>query len=218
MAIKPSQYKILKPFEAWIQQTLPAIYDDSLSYTDLLAKLLYYVNTLAENNTTLSNDVTNAINYINNYFNNIDVQDEINKKLDEMVEDGTMDAILGPYLIPYIMPEMYGAKGDGTTDDTNALQQAIEKAVETKKDLVLQTKTYLTTQPLQIQDKFTMRGISYADEYHGQTCIKNNSTNIFVSKTDELEAGIKILNIKFIGTKNFIANTFLTGAKLDIVD
>lgn len=135
-----------------------------------------------------------------------------------MVEDGTMDAILGPYLIPYIMPEMYGAKGDGTTDDTNALQQAIEKAVETKKDLVLQTKTYLTTQPLQIQDKFTMRGISYADEYHGQTCIKNNSTNIFVSKTDELEAGIKILNIKFIGTKNFIANTFLTGAKLDIVD
>ena len=66
MAIKPSQYKILQPFQAWVQQTLPAIYDDSLSYTDLLAKLLYYVNTLAENNTTLSNDVTNAINYINN--------------------------------------------------------------------------------------------------------------------------------------------------------
>ena len=214
MAIKPSQYKILQPFEAWVQQTLPAIYDDSLSYTDLLAKLLYYVNTLAENNTTLSNDVTNAINYINNYFNNLDVQDEINNKLDEMVNDGTMDTILGPYLTPYIMPEMYGAKGDGTTDDTNALQQAIEKAVETKKDIVLQNKTYLTTQPLQIQDKFTMRGISYADEYYGQACIKNNSTNIFVSKTDELEVGIKILNIKFIGTKNFIANTFFNWSQI----
>lgn len=94
MAIKHSQYKILQPFKAWVQQTLPAIYDDSLSYTDLLAKLLYYINTLAENNKTLSNDVTNAINYINNYFDNLDVQDEINKKLDEMAKDGTLDKII----------------------------------------------------------------------------------------------------------------------------
>lgn len=98
MAIKPSKYKILQPFRAWVQQTLPAIYDDSLSYTDLLAKLLYYVNTLAENNTTLSNDVINAINYINNYFNNLDVQDEINKKLDEMAKDGTLERIINEEL------------------------------------------------------------------------------------------------------------------------
>lgn len=98
MSIKPSQYKTPQPFEAWVQQTLPAIYDDSLSYTDLLAKLLYYVNTLAENNTTLSNDVKNAINYINNYFNNLDVQDEINKKLDEMVTNGQLTTIVDEFL------------------------------------------------------------------------------------------------------------------------
>lgn len=98
MPINPSKYKILQPFEAWVQQTLPAIYDDSLSYTDLLAKLLYYVNTLAENTTTLSNDVKNAINYINNYFNNLDVQDEINKKLDEMTKDGTLERIINEEL------------------------------------------------------------------------------------------------------------------------
>ena len=98
MSINPSQYKILQPFKAWVQQTLPAIYDDSLSYTDLLAKLLYYVNTLAENNTTLSNDVKNAINYINNYFNNLDVQDEINKKLDEMATNGQLTTIVDEFL------------------------------------------------------------------------------------------------------------------------
>lgn len=98
MAIKPSQYKILQPFEAWVQQTLPAIYDDSLSYTDLLAKMLYYLNTIAENNTTLSNDMTNAINYINNYFNNLDVQAEINNKLDEMAVDGTLETLIGKYI------------------------------------------------------------------------------------------------------------------------
>ena len=94
MGIKPSQYIILQPFEAWVQQTLPAIYDDSLSYTDLLAKMLAYLNNLAANNNTLSTDVTNAIDYINNYFNNLDVQDEVNKKLDEMAKDGTLDKII----------------------------------------------------------------------------------------------------------------------------
>lgn len=98
MAIKPSQYKILQPFEAWVQQTLPAIYDDSLSYTDLLAKMLAYLNNLVENNNTLSTDVTNAINYINNYFDNLDVQDEINKKLDLMAVDGTLEKLIGKFI------------------------------------------------------------------------------------------------------------------------
>lgn len=98
MAIKPSQYKILQPFEAWVQQTLPAIYDDSLSYTDLLAKMIAYLNNLVANNNTLSTDVTNAIDYINNYFNNLDVQDEVNKKLDEMAKDGTLDKIINENL------------------------------------------------------------------------------------------------------------------------
>ena len=98
MAIKPYQNKILQPFEAWVQQSLPDIYDDSLSYTDLLAKLLYYVNTLAENNTTLSNDVKNAINYINNYFNNLDVQDEINIKYGKILEENRFEIFSFFYL------------------------------------------------------------------------------------------------------------------------
>lgn len=101
MAIKPSQYKILKPFEAWVQQTLPAIYDDSLSYTDLLAKLLYYVNTLAENNTTLSNDVTNAINYLNNYLGSDEFTDQVRKKLDDMASDGTLSRLIQPLFDEY---------------------------------------------------------------------------------------------------------------------
>lgn len=101
MAIKPSQYKILQPFEAWVQQSLPAIYDDSLSYTDLLAKMLYYVNTLAENNTTLSNDVTNAINYINNYLGSDEFTDQVRNKLDEMASDGTLSRLIQPLFDEY---------------------------------------------------------------------------------------------------------------------
>lgn len=128
------------------------------------------------------------------------------------VQDGVITEIkINDSFLPYIKkdyltPEMFGAKGDGSTDDTSALQRTINKSVETKKDIVLQNKTYLTTQPLQIQEKITMRGISYADEYYGQACIKNDLTNIFTSETNELEGGIKLLNIRFIGTQNFIAN------------
>lgn len=101
MSIEPSQYKILQPFEAWVQQTLPAIYDDSLSYTDLLAKLLYYVNTLAENNTTLSNDVKNAINYINDYLGSNEFTDQVRNKLDEMASDGTLSRLIKPLFDEY---------------------------------------------------------------------------------------------------------------------
>lgn len=100
MSIKPSQYKILQPFEAWVQQTLPAIYDDSLSYDDLLAKMLAYINSLVENNTALSTDMKNSIDYINNYFDNLDVQDNINKKLDIMAEDGTLNKIINQEIFP----------------------------------------------------------------------------------------------------------------------
>lgn len=168
MTIKPSQYKILQPFEAWVQQTLPAIYDDSLSYTDLLAKLLYYVNTLAENNTTLSNDMTNAINYINNYFDNLDIQDEINIKLDKMTEDGTLMELIAPFLNTFITPEMYGAKGDGVHDDTEALQQALNQ-----NKAILGINKYLTSSTLVINGNYKNVNITGEIIYSGDNFALN---------------------------------------------
>lgn len=140
-SLKPSKYIDLQPFQAWVQQSLPAVYDDSLSYTDLLAKMLAYLNNLVANNNTLSTDVTNAINYINNYFDNLDVQDEINKKLDEMAKDGTLTELINNLFnaIPYVTPLMFGAKGDGTTDDTLAFQ----KCFDSNKKIIVPKGDYL---------------------------------------------------------------------------
>lgn len=159
----------------------------NVEWTNKQPELIEQVNTLTTNQFNIEKSVFNdELSALDTRMNNFDL------KLKTLNE--------------YITPEMFGAKGDGVTDDTNAIQQAINNAVETKKDIFLQNKTYLTTQPLQIQEKFTMRGISYTDEYYGQACIKNNLTNIFVAKTSTLEAGIKFLNIRFVGNKNFIAN------------
>lgn len=102
----------LKPFRFWCQQVLPLVYDDSLSYYELLCKVVDYLNKTMEDVDLLSEDVTGLYNaykdlqdyvnehvtelenFVNNYFDNLDVQAEINHKLDIMADDGTLDALL----------------------------------------------------------------------------------------------------------------------------
>lgn len=94
-------YTAIKPFRAWCQKVLPLVYDDSLSYYELLCKLVDYLNKLLNDLTNMGQDIT-ALNqafqelqaYVNNYFDNLDVQDEINNKLDQMVQDGTLTDVI----------------------------------------------------------------------------------------------------------------------------
>ena len=117
-AIKP-----LEPFRFWCQHVLPLVYDDSLSYYELLCKVVDYLNKTMEDVDLLSQDVTNMFtaygelqtfvntnikeiqdwttehvtdleNYVDNYFNNLNVQTEINNKLDSMALDGTLNTLL----------------------------------------------------------------------------------------------------------------------------
>lgn len=101
-------YKELKPFRFWCQKVLPLVYDDSLSYYELLCKVVDYLNKTMEDVDTLHTDVENLYtaynqlqSYVNNYFSTLDVQQEINNKLDSMVEDGTLDTLLLPYFNAY---------------------------------------------------------------------------------------------------------------------
>lgn len=94
-------YKTLQPFRYWCQKVLPLVYDDSLSYYELLCKTVDYLNKTMEDVETLHGDVTNLHKayeqlqgYVNNYFSTLDVQKEINHKLDTMVENGTLSDLL----------------------------------------------------------------------------------------------------------------------------
>jgi hypothetical protein len=42
-------YKTLQPFRYWCQKVLPLVYDDSLSYYEVLCKVVDYINNLIEN-------------------------------------------------------------------------------------------------------------------------------------------------------------------------
>lgn len=102
-------YKTLQPFRYWCQKVLPLVYDDSLSYYELLCKVVDYLNKTMEDVETLHGDVTSLHTayeklqgYVNNYFSTLDVQEEINKKLDEMASNGELYNIIKKYTDPIV--------------------------------------------------------------------------------------------------------------------
>ena len=99
-------YTELRPFRYWCQKVLPLVYDDSLSYMELLCKVVDYLNKTMHDVDTLHTDVVQLHaayiqlqQYVNAYFENLDVQEEIDKKLDEMAESGALLNIVKPSVI-----------------------------------------------------------------------------------------------------------------------
>lgn len=90
------------PFRFWCQKILPAVYDDSLSYYELLCKVVDYLNKVMEDDINVVNLVNELEEFMNNYFDNLDVQQEINNKLDAMAEDGSLLDTIEPYLQPIV--------------------------------------------------------------------------------------------------------------------
>lgn len=122
-------YSATGSFRFWCQKVLPLVYDDSLSYYELLCKVVNYLNsviqnvdnlnTSVDNTNTAFNNLQNYVNttkdtlvevygeleqYVNDYFNNLDVQEEINSKLDSMAEGGSLSTIISPF-IPAIVSD-----------------------------------------------------------------------------------------------------------------
>lgn len=100
------EYTELKPFRYWCQKVMPLVYDDSLSYYELLCKVVDYLNKTMHDVDTLHTDVVQLHaayvqlqQYVNTYFENLDLQSEIDRKLDEMAESGALLNIIKPSVI-----------------------------------------------------------------------------------------------------------------------
>lgn len=98
-------YTDLQPFRFWCQKVLPLVYDNSLSYYELLCKVVDYLNKTMEDVDMLEGDVTGLHEaykklqgYVNDYFSTLDVQKEINNKLDDMTENGTLSNLISVYV------------------------------------------------------------------------------------------------------------------------
>lgn len=100
---KPNRHSFteLTPFRYWCTKILPLTYEDSLSYYELLSKVVDYLNKAMEDVDNLNTDMTALYkaygeleDYVNNYFHNLDFQEEVNARLDEMAETGELDTVI----------------------------------------------------------------------------------------------------------------------------
>lgn len=125
-------YTNQKPFRFWCQKVLPLVYDDSISYYELLNKVVHYLNNVIKDVSAMGgniNDLLDAFiklqNYVNYYFDNLDIQSEVNNIIDRMIKDGTFSALFGTadtvevmqntlYSVGrFVTTEGYYYKGDG---------------------------------------------------------------------------------------------------------
>ena len=119
----------LRPFRFWCQKVLPLVYDDSLSYYELLCKVVDYLNKTMEDVDNFNTDMTSLYDtyeqlqeYVNNYFSSLDVQTEINNKLDEMSSNGTLLSIISETVVNEVDSHIDKMATDGSLleviDDT----------------------------------------------------------------------------------------------------
>ena len=92
-------------FRQFCQKVLPSVYDDSLSYYELLCKLTAKINEVITANNQNSEAITELQelykqlkSYVDNYFQTLDLEPEIEKALDKMAEDGDLATIISQYL------------------------------------------------------------------------------------------------------------------------
>lgn len=112
-----SNFKPVTNFWFWCQKVLPLVYDDSISYYEVLCKMSDYLNQVINNVNALPDIIDEAVKeYIES--------GEIQKVLNEMLQN------FNPINVKNPPADLAAAKGDGETDDTAALQAMIEYGAE----------------------------------------------------------------------------------------
>ena len=196
----------LRPFRFWCQKVLPLVYDDELSYYELLCKVVDYLNRTMENVNKLSenfDELQKAFNtlktYVENYFANLDVQEEINKKLDEMSSNGFFDGLVSKYLAKSVpLPIDYTYIKNATVNDLINNYLSFNNLIRLNEKITLNS---LYCRDGIISDN----AISIISNPTNITVVDVNNNTITVANTDDFNAGDKIR----IGNDEFIFATIL---------
>lgn len=160
----------VKPLHYWVQHILPLVYDDSLSYMELLGKVTKILNEMVENNNLLP--------------------DYIMQLIKEYISSGEIEKVLSEVLANYMLNVKFPPKGltpavgDGSADDTEAIQGCIDYAYQNGGMAVYFPSGAYLTQPLTLNEKVTLFG---QDRYTTRIVMKGGATKpLFTGTIDEM--------------------------------
>lgn len=160
----------VKPLCACIQRVLPQVYDDTLSYQELLYKVISKLNELIENNNKLPGYIADLIR--------------------EYISSGEIEKVLAEVLANYMLNVKFPpagltpATGDGSADDTEAIQGCIDYAFNHGGMAIYFPSGSYLTQPLVMKNKCTMFGY---DRYNTRLVLKGGAnTAMLTGNVDEL--------------------------------
>lgn len=186
-------YSGVQPFRFWCQKVLPLVYDDSLSYYELLNKVVDYLNHTIEDVATAESNIdaiATAYNqlqaYVNNYFDSLDVQVEINNKLNDMARSGELDELLSP-----IVAEQIG----GVVEDQigGVVANQIDTVVANQIDDVVEDQL-----PAQVQTQVPSMVTSWLNDNVdpvGSAVVVDNSLSIAGAAADAKATGDYLNNL-----------------------
>lgn len=80
------EFRRVKPFRFWCQKVLPAVYDDSLSYYELLCKVIDYLNTVIETTNTQTDAIIELQEKLEEFMN-MDFSEYFEEKVDEWFQE-----------------------------------------------------------------------------------------------------------------------------------
>lgn len=139
MAITDStQFGKMSPFRFWCQKVLPAVYDDSLSYYELLCKVTHWLNELTEVTNTQSDAIKELQETLAEFMAG-EFDSYIEEKVDEWFDEnepdivadiaalqadvGTLDNIIpiSAFSVEHTVKDIIDDKGNGTLCGTNYL-------------------------------------------------------------------------------------------------
>lgn len=124
----------ITPFRYWCHKVLPLVYDDSLSYYELLCKVVEKLNEVIGLTDETKKIVDELKNYVDNYFGSPEFEQLINDKLDTMAQDGTLANIINKELFSGLNTRL-------DTVETKTTENAAQITINKNDIATLETKT-----------------------------------------------------------------------------
>lgn len=180
-------------FRFWCQTVLPLVYDDSLSYYELLNKVVNYLNNAISDISNAEYNIDELLKayeqlqvYVNDYFSTLDVQIEINNKLEEMNQAGSLHAL--SYIL---IPDQF------TGSDAEKLQSCVNELALTGGTILINRSLVLDsniTIPLNTNENIEISLVGVG---------KNNFIDLteycFTGTIDDRTGGLWFINLKLVG-------------------